>query len=690
MKSEEIFEMFNDIDDSFVDAAFSNAEKSEVVQPQEIHMTKRRFPWGIAAAAAACLAVCAAVGAVIAANTGKSKIPVEPNSPLQFEPIIPPAEEIYVGSFSDSVSPATFTMEEFGKDVEFTIDETRVIRKDKNGNTTPLIGFPKIFRVCLGDLNGDGKREIIAEGWNGLSGLSANFIQAYDLENSKYYILGMAEYCHDIIGDCGIEIKDGIVYVRLEKFGETGFTDIMPLTLDMMYEVDENYNPEVEVVLDSGINRDSFTMPEYPDYKFIIENGDITAKNTKTGESKRLLNTAEIKKIYLYDDYCTYKREIYAIAKRPGEQNTIQCYVFLDKDGNFSTTYIEPNEKGYDMDMEIQDGRILWKDSSPIDHGFSERCENDLAALTVSSPSVKHSILQSGIAIRVTLENKTDNTLYLYSYVPADMANMFIHTSASRDDGKTLSIKEDFGDIWITEKVNYYPIPPNSTVDVDMLFSLENAQAGTYNGICTVDITDTPDDSSPKMDLSVKFQLKLEGDVSETGNVTDPNTSDNPATDPGVSTEPEPLYSFFENDKLRLQVELEKSAYKKGDIITVDAEVTNKSDKKFYIFVPTATSNTHTEIRTYISLDGRRLNDIDAVQYWDDAIELIPLEPGESFTLKKVRFDTTYTGDESLGISKQPVQSGIYQGTTEITIMESTDFQTPAESYYTSFAISIM
>lgn len=677
MKSEEFFEMLNGIDDNFVDAALPKAEESHAIEPQEIRMTKRHFPWVIAAAAAG-LAVCAAVGTVIAVNMGKGKIPVE-STPTQSGLNALAAEEIYVGSFSDSVPPTTFTMEEFGKDVTLTIDEKLVIRTDENGDTTPLIGFPRILRVHLGDLNGDGKREIIAEGWNGLSGLSANYIQAYDLENSKYYTLAMAQYCHDLIGDCGIEIKDGIVYARLVQHSQTGINEIKPLTLDMMFEVDENYNPEVEVVLDENVHNYIFTMPEYPDFEFCISDGDISVYNKQTDEHKKLLNTNEIKKVYLYDDYCTYKRDIYVIAKRIGEQNTVGCYIFLDKDGNFSTTYIEPNEKGYDMDMKIKDGRPMMKDLSPASEQKIESAENDNARLSVGIPKSEY---KKGEIIDLTAEvyNKSDKTFYIVSPTSTREAHKDILTTISLGENELVDMDAVQS---YDMAMEYIPVNPGELYSVVRRFDTSNAEVGVYGAFSTVVVTDAFN-ADVTEDVTVKFQIEITSGASDEP-TADPVTSQ----DPSESTEPEPLFSFFENDKLRLQADLEKYAYKKGDIITVDAKVTNKSDKKFHIFVPTATANTHTEIRTYISLDGRRLNDIDAVQYWDDGIVLIPLEPGESYSLK-VRFDTTYTGDESLGISKQPVQSGTYHGVTTVTILDSPGFETPGEDYSANFAISIM
>lgn len=557
MKSEEIFEMFNDIDDSFVDAAFPNAEKSEVVQPQEIHMTKRRLPWGIAAAAAACLAVCAAVGAVIAVNTGKSKIPVESNSPLQSDLIIPAAEEIYPG-YSDSELPLTFTVE------ELVIFPYFQIRDDKT-----------IMRLSAGYMNTDG--------WGVFS--------------DKVYARSV--YLCDLNFDGYREIAAAVTYENGEKYVRVA---------DVRNQREYEYRTEG---CESRWSYDSLVLKDGKLYLCSADGSHVT------------------KEMLSFDD----------------------LELIVDK-------VVEPV---------VTDQKI-------------ESAENDKMRLSVG---IQKSIYKRGEIIDLTAEvyNKSDKTFYIVSPTITREAHLDIKTVISLGENELVDMDAVQN---YDMDMEYISVKPGELYSVVRRFDTSNAEIGVYGVFSTVIVTDGFN-ADVTEDVTVKFEIEITSGASD-----EPATEPVTPEDPGEFTEPEPLSSVFENDKLRLQVELEKYAYKKGDVITVDAEVTNKSDKKFYIFVPTATADTHTEIRTYISLDGRRLNDIDSVQYWDDAIELIPLEPGESFTLKKVRFDTTYTGDESLGISNQPVQSGIYQGTTEITIMESTDFQTPAESYYTSFAISIM
>lgn len=580
MKSEEFFELLNGIDDSFVDAAFPSAEKSEGVQPQEIHMTKRRLPWGIAAAAAACLAVCAAVGAVIAVNTGKSKIPVEP-TPTQSGLNAIAAEEIYVGSFSDSELPLTFTVEELVIFPYFQIRDDKTIMRLSAGYMN-IYGWgvfsDKVYArsVYLCDLNFDGYREIAAAvtDENG-----EKYVRVADVKNQKEYEYKVEGYESRWSYD-SLVLKDGKLYL-------------------------------------------------------CTSDGSRVSKETLSLDDLELI---------------------------------------VDK-------VVEPV---------VTDQKI-------------ESAENDKMRLSVGIPK---SIYKKGEIIDLTAEvyNKSDKTFYIVSPTITREAHLDIKTIISLGENRLVDMDAvQFGD----DMVEYIPVNPGELYTVVRRFdttytgdeflgeSKQPVQSGTYQGVTTVTISDSPNYSDDVDEhYSVNFEVEITSESSDTPKpVTpeDPNESTEPNTpeDPGESTEPEPLYSFFENDKLRLQVELEKSAYKRGDIITVDASVTNKSDKKFYIFAPTATSKTNSEIRTNIFLDGRRLYDIDAVPDWTDEMKLIPVEPGESFTLR-VRFDTTYTGDEFLGESKQPVQSGLYQGVTTVTILDSPGFETPAENYSANFAISIM
>lgn len=663
MKPDELFEMLTDIDDKFIDDAMPESKNTDVVQPQKIQMTKRRFPWGIATAA--CLAVCVAVGAVVAVNAGKSKIPFEPDSPAQSTPLttmVKDAEEIYTGTETlplefiveeanlkfeisenkylslinwgaasmdewyssgvfpsgvtirsvclcdlnsslkgdnyrelvaavtdengdkfiraydfiaqkeyefkvedyesrwhyDSLTlkdgrlylcteveahvdeqpltldamkevttesseqiesvydvstakdsiPSTFNMPEF-PDYEFTIDESFVSLKTSENDTQSLIRFAPISKVWLADLNGDSKREVISMGWNGLSGLAATYLRVYDVAIGKQYVLDSSQYNHGF-GDFDLTIKDDSVYFEYrhyDKSSEDYIVETKLLTLDVMYEVDENYNPEIEIVLDETTQHNFFTMPEYPDFEFAFVDGDIEVHNNQTDTIMKLLDTVEIRKVYLYDDYRTHKRTIYTLAKRTGEQNTVVCLTYLNRDGKFVTSYIEPLEKGYDMDLTIGEyGGPLFSDSSPIDEGFSESVENDDVKLTVYSTDAIISKKQL-VGVWAELTNKTNTTIYLYSPVLADRPEAFIHINMSYNGNDMEQNDRDW--VWINEKVNYYPVSPGQTVKMDAEFNPTNAETGTYDGTCSVVVAKTPNDNYPTKEISATFQMTV-------------------------------------------------------------------------------------------------------------------------------------------------------------------------------------
>lgn len=509
---------------------------------------------------------------------------------------------------------------------------------------------------------------------------------AYDIINGKGYqfVDGGANEENRLPYD-HLLLKDGKLYMR--SYDSSAISS-EPLTLDIMKKV--SYNTDsFETVFDENVYKDSFTMPEFPGSKFYVDSSSISVKRPDRDLVK--ITEGDIRSIYLWDADGDGKREI--LVTFNGVRSYVRAFsAELNGWGGWSYGY---SFMGYDYTFVAKgDGVHVFRNNE--DDGLATR--DNLMKIDDEPDSLIEKIIDyDHYNNQFTMPEFSD-----FDFTVDGNGNVTKWNKNLSIEGGTVVITNT-GKLWLADLngdskreiisegwgknsktyIQVYDIANGKHYSyMDAAYDVHLSQSHDYDRVIVVYLNGS--DSTGRHWENLTFNMLTETAVSSG------NNQDNPTTDPSESTEPEPLFSFFENDKLRLQVNLEKSAYKKGDIITVDAKVTNKSDKKFYIFVPTATADTHTEIRTYISLDGRRLNDIDAVRYWDDAIKLIPLEPGESFTLEKVRFDTTYTGDESLGISKQPVQSGLYQGTTEITILDSPGFETPAESYYTSFAISIM
>lgn len=284
------------------------------------------------------------------------------NDVVSYEPMkIEPAENAEV-ILDENVHRESFTLPEFFDFYEFTVGETSVEVKRKDGVKADGIEFPsKMTKVYLYDCNGDGIREIVAEGRFPNSGLIATYIQAFDPSNSKRYSLttqsGYYEY-----GYCTLEVSGGKINVCLSRYDGTEILS-EPLTLDIMTEVREDYDPQAEAVLDENVHKDIFTMPEYEDLEFAIKNGDIIVKDSKNGSEKTLVAAAEVKKVYLFDTNGNGRREIFAEIKRSGENNTVICMIYMKRD-DFSVMYNESIKKGYDMEMRIENGKIIEYDTA--------------------------------------------------------------------------------------------------------------------------------------------------------------------------------------------------------------------------------------------------------------------------------------------------------------------------------------
>lgn len=180
-------------------------------------------------------------------------------------------------------------------DCEFTMSEfpgeTFVKRMDDiylKGGSRVLISTSSIFDVYFADLNGDGKREIVCECWNGLSGLSATYITAYDHANSKLYILQHQLYMSDMLNDYGLEIRDGVLNAIGYSVGNGKELFAEPLTLGMMNEIetrndqiayeDKTYTIVKDLITDEGakfmigLTKPEYEAGEYVELLCVVEN----------------------------------------------------------------------------------------------------------------------------------------------------------------------------------------------------------------------------------------------------------------------------------------------------------------------------------------------------------------------------------------------------------------------------------
>ncbi len=146
-----------------------------------------------------------------------------------------------------------FTMPEFfGETFVIRQSALYVVQNKRSETARVLYAAPGILSMYLADLNGDGKRELISECWNGLSGLSATYISVYDHANSKLY--GHYVDNSDKYGmlTSELKLKDNVLYVETYELGSYDNPVLSePLTFDKLTEIMEG-EPEPEQVVYDG------------------------------------------------------------------------------------------------------------------------------------------------------------------------------------------------------------------------------------------------------------------------------------------------------------------------------------------------------------------------------------------------------------------------------------------------------
>lgn len=331
MKPYELFEMLTDIDDKFIDDAMPESKNTDVIQPQKIHMTKRRFPWGIATAA--CLAVCVAVGVVIAVNAGKGKIPVESNSSAQSTPlttIIKEAEEIYTETGNKEL-PLSFSIEELDVLPHFQIrDDKTIIRLSKiemNIDGWEVFSNKVYVRsVYLCDLNpslkGDNYRELVAAVTDENGNKS---IRAYDFVTQKEYEFKVEDYESRWHYD-SLTLKDGSLYLCTEDGSAVSQDSLTLSDMKAITQVDTVYTGSEQLPLE-------FIVAEV-DLKFeISENKYLSLINWGAAASMDdwysmgiMLEGTSVRRVFLCDLNADNVREIVAEVTDEDGENFIWAY----------------------------------------------------------------------------------------------------------------------------------------------------------------------------------------------------------------------------------------------------------------------------------------------------------------------------------------------------------------------------
>ncbi len=248
------------------------------------------------------LALIVGIGAAISNAVGKNGVRISPNNSTDpsggggaanSQVTTPAAELVY--NEGDIHSTYKFTMPEF-PDVDFAIDNGVVTADGKK-----LFGGQMTAAVFLADLNGDGCRELCTD-W-GVSAPTTPLdmgISAYDYSNGEYYALsdpaGSSEY-HLSLEDGKLKYKYYLVLKdqSIERKGEFTLSDMRRVSED--YFVNNGEAPAAERVFLSGdlSSAQHFTMPEFPDVDFSLENGVITA------DGKKLFGGRTAPAIYLDD-----------------------------------------------------------------------------------------------------------------------------------------------------------------------------------------------------------------------------------------------------------------------------------------------------------------------------------------------------------------------------------------------------
>lgn len=258
----------------------------------------------------------------------------------------------------------SFRIPEISWSYEFTVDDenSSILLKRGSGEPETVLSFlSNLTKVYLCDLNGDGRREIVAEGELGLVEESL-YIQVYDAAMSRNYRYHMAKKCTLEVGNGGLAVAvrrdDGSVLLSKS------------LTLDIMMlmvnsgRMNYLYIPEAKTIYDESVHTERFTVTDYDGYEFVIEDGDITMYKYGS-ESGKLFGSDEVKKIYLFDTDYDMEDEIYAVVKRKGENKTVVCAVYKDRYGDIRTSFTESINVGCNMDLILSDfPTLLIKDTA--------------------------------------------------------------------------------------------------------------------------------------------------------------------------------------------------------------------------------------------------------------------------------------------------------------------------------------
>ncbi len=226
----------------------------------------------------------------------------------------------------DQTTDKEFTMPEFPED-KFVWTEKEVLVSHGGETTSVMFKTPGIPSLYLADLNGDGKRELIAVCLDDWTEQSARYIAVYDHENKKLYPFHPgSERSYDL------EMRDNELYVVTRTIGDGKEISSEPMMVLLEKEplVMNDLNSDDNTSTNSESNHvekidcedqtagKEFTMPEFPEDRFIWKKDEmLVSHNGETASA--LYGASNIVNVYLADLNGDGKRELVNLCRKdPG------------------------------------------------------------------------------------------------------------------------------------------------------------------------------------------------------------------------------------------------------------------------------------------------------------------------------------------------------------------------------------
>lgn len=657
MKPDELFEMLTDIDDKFIDDAMPESKNTDVVQPQKIQMTKRRFPWGIATAA--CLAVCVAVGAVVAVNAGKSKIPFEPNSGITgTEPSYAPECVFDYSGLEESELPPVeerhydFTMREYPEQRFYTeITGLGVELYAIDDGITHLTHYG-LNNLYLYDFDNDGKREICMTYYDDQVPWRVD-ISVYDPEDQTFYCTdpGYIEYNYRLVvsGEkLMMEVSPGSA---MNNVPDSDLTSIEPLSLKRVAkDAEEIYTGTETLPLEFIVAEVNLKFEISENKNLSLINWGAAASPADWYSSEVFPGGETVRSVYLCDLDGDGYREIAAAVTAENGDTFVKAYdakaqkEYEYKPGNYESRWHYNN-------LTLKDGSLY----------LCTKYEVNVDEQPLSLDAMKEVTTESSEQIESVYDVSTAKDFVLYDFHMPEYSGC--------------EFKVDGNNIVMNQNGNTTPLIGSPEISKVWLSDLNGDGkreiiAEVWNGLSGLSA-----DELVVYDLASSKRYALAHDGNCTLDQKDGVVYAVKSTFAGEEESREPLtldimkenaefkeywvHKTFSDEKLQFKVDVDKSAYKKGEIINLTANVSNLSDKTFYIVAPTSTRECHEDIKTNISLGvggGSTLIDMDAAGIGNDALEYIPVKPGEEYAVER-RFDTSnattgvYTGVSGFCVS---------------------------------------